>query len=289
MKRSKRGSCAKKGRARNCLAVLVLLVCAGAAAFLCLQAVRELSERQAGNGYYQALSGALHAQTTAPEPTPSAAVSPEPSGSDPAATEPGPSPEASATPEPDAAPASAIDFAQLRLTCPDAVGWISLPGTSIDYPVVQGEDNEYYLSHLPDGQANAAGSIMLDAACDGLFGDELNILHGHHMKNGSMFGCLDAFRDEAFYPEHSTLRLMTPQGDCDVALFAAFTTDGEAFGYPTAFDSDEAFDAFLAQCRARSFFRADVEVRRGDRLLLLSTCSYAYEGERLLVVGKLMQ
>ena len=289
MKRSKRGSGAKKGRARNCLAVLVLLVCAGAAAFLCVQAARELCERKAGTGYYQALSGALHAQSDATELLPTASQAPITQDTAPSAAVESPVPEPTEEPEQGVEPFSAIDFVQLRLTCPDAVGWITLPGTSIDYPVVQGDDNEYYLSHLPDGQPNAAGSIMMDAACDGLFGDELNILHGHHMKNGSMFGCLDAFREEAFFPDHSTLRLMTPQGDFDVALFAAFTADGEAFGYPTAFDSDQAFDAFLAQCRARSFFQADVEVQRGDRLLLLSTCSYAYEGERLLVVGKLME
>ena len=142
---------------------------------------------------------------------------------------------------------------------------------------------------LPDGERNAAGSIMMDAACDGLFGDEINILHGHHMKNRSMFGGLDFYREEAYYLEHPTIRLFTPNGDHEAAIFAAFTVDGEAFGYPTVFASDEAFAAFLEQAREKSAFQADVQVTRGDRLLILSTCAYSYETERLLVVAKIIE
>ena len=72
-------------------------------------------------------------------------------------------------------------------------------------------------------------------------------------------------------------------------LGAAFTVDGEAFGYPTVFASDEAFAAFLEQAREKSAFQADVQVTRGDRLLILSTCAYSYETERLLVVAKIIE
>ena len=200
----------------------------------------------------------------------------------PAASQPAPS----ETPAP---AGSAIDFDLLRQTCPDVVGWIAIEDTQIDYPVVQGKDNAFYLDHLPDGTQNAAGSIMMDAACDGLFGDEINILHGHHMKNRSMFGGLDFYREEAYYLEHPTIRLFTPNGDHEAAIFAAFTVDGEAFGYPTVFASDEAFAAFLEQAREKSAFQADVQVIRGDRLLILSTCAYSYETERLLVVAKIIE
>ena len=270
---------------RRALAVLVLLVCVSTAAVLCGLALRELGERGQSNGYYQELSGALHRETDSPAQTPTAAPTDAPSAPAtdmPAVSQPAPS----ETPAP---AGSAIDFDLLRQTCPDAVGWIAIEGTQIDYPVVQGKDNAFYLDHLPDGTQNAAGSIMMDAACDGLFGDEINILHGHHMKNRSMFGGLDFYREEAYYLEHPTIRLFTPNGDHEAAIFAAFTVDGEAFGYPTVFASDEAFAAFLEQAREKSAFQADVQVTRGDRLLILSTCAYSYETERLLVVAKIIE
>lgn len=284
MKRNKPRDSRKGSRAANRLAVLVLLVCVSTAAVLCYMAWRELGERSQSNGYYQALSGALHHETDSPAQTPTAAPTDAPSApatDAPAASQPAPSD----TP----APGSVIDFELLRQTCPDVVGWIAIEDTQIDYPVVQGKDNAFYLDHLPDGTQNAAGSIMMDAACDGLFGDEINILHGHHMKNRSMFGGLDFYREEAYYLEHPTIRLFTPDGDREAAIFAAFSIDGEAFGYPTAFASDGEFDAFLTQAREKSAFQADVQVGRGDRLLLLSTCAYSYESERLLVVAKIIE
>ena len=81
----------------------------------------------------------------------------------------------------------------------------------------------------------------------------------------------------------------TPWHIREAAIFAAFSVDGEAFGYPTVFASDEAFAAFLEQAREKSAFQADVQVTRGDRLLILSTCAYSYETERLLVVAKIIE
>ena len=283
MKRNKPRVSRKGSRAANRWAVLVLLVCVSTAAVLCGLALRELGERGQSNGYYQELSGALHRETDSPTQAPTAAPEQTAAPTDmPAASQPAPS----ETPAP---AGSAIDFDLLRQTCPDVVGWIAIEDTQIDYPVVQGKDNAFYLDHLPDGTQNAAGSIMMDAACDGLFGDEINILHGHHMKNRSMFGGLDFYREEAYYLEHPTIRLFTPNGDHEAAIFAAFTVDGEAFGYPTVFASDEAFAAFLEQAREKSAFQADVQVTRGDRLLILSTCAYSYETERLLVVAKIIE
>lgn len=270
----------RRGSATGRLAVLVLILCTGAASVLCLLAWQELSERRESRGYYEALSDSLARATGTPTARPTQTATPLPEATD----APGMAPEQ--TP---ASTGSAVDFGLLRETCPDVVGWITIEGTEIDYPVVQGADNDFYLSHLPDGRANEAGSIMLDAACDGVFGNEINILHGHHMKNHTMFGGLDDYKNGEYYLEHPVLRLYTPAGDCEVALFAAFTVDGEAFGYPTAFRSDEEFERFVKEARAKSAFAADVEVRRGDRLLLLSTCSYSFESERLLVVGKILE
>lgn len=184
---------------------------------------------------------------------------------------------------------SAVDFDALLRRCPDAVCWISIDGTRVNYPVVQGEDNLYYLKHLPDGTANAAGSILMDAACDPLFGNDVTILHGHHMRSGAMFGSLDAYREAAYAGAHPVIRLSTPDGDWDVDVFAACTVDGATFGYPTTFADEQAFDRFVAQLKAASAFDAGVSVAYGDRLLLLSTCAYSFADARFVVAGRIRQ
>ena len=184
---------------------------------------------------------------------------------------------------------SAVDFDALLRRCPDAVCWISIDGTRVNYPVVQGEDNLYYLKHLPDGTANAAGSILMDAACDPLFGNDVTILHGHHMRSGAMFGSLDAYWEAAYAGAHPVIRLSTPDGDWDVDVFAACTVNGATFGYPTTFADEQAFDRFVAQLKAASAFDAGVSVAYGDRLLLLSTCAYSFADARFVVAGRIRQ
>lgn len=186
-------------------------------------------------------------------------------------------------------PKSEIDFEALWRTCPDVVGWIRIEGTVIDYPIVQGEDNLFYLKHLPDGTPNAAGSIMMDCANAPDFLDDVTILHGHHMKSGAMFGDIDEYKSEAYYQEHPMMRLYTPQGDYDVAIFAAYSVDGATFAYPTVFSGAEGFEEFLRRALSRSYITTDVEVAYGDRMVMLSTCAYAYENERFLVVGKILE
>ncbi|NLG25316.1 MAG: class B sortase [Clostridiales bacterium] len=183
---------------------------------------------------------------------------------------------------------SAIDFDALRAAAPDVVGWIYIEGTNIDYPLVQGADNSYYLTHLPNGAQNIAGSIMMDAACDRAFGNDVTILHGHHMRSGEMFGDLDEYRREPYYRAHPAMRLYTPAGDRDVAIVAACGVDGRTFGYPTVFADGAAFYAFVGRLAADSAFQAPALPAYGDRLLLLSTCAYGYEDERFVVLGKIL-
>lgn len=287
--RSKKNKAAarRKRRQRKILAALVLLMCIGAASYMGYKAFDEMSERREGAGYYEELSAHLmHAPTPAPVPE-NAQTEPEPT--------PAPAEKEEQTAEeapllPDWQPReSALDFAPLIETCPDVVGWIQLEGEWLDYPVVQGEDNEYYLNHLPNGYMNEAGSIMLDAANDEFFRDELTILHGHHMNHGSMFGNLDKFRKAEYYQEHRTILLYTPTGDYTIELVAAWTLDGMEFGYPTEFASDEEFEEFLGEAIANSTFDSGVSVQRGDRLILLSTCAYNFKYARFVVLGRLIE
>lgn len=189
----------------------------------------------------------------------------------------------------DTAQASKVDFDMIWQTCPDVVGWIKLEDSVIDYPVVQGDDNEFYLNHLADGTPNETGSIMMDSANSGDFSDTVTILHGHHMRSGAMFGNIVDYDDEEYYRAHDRIRLYTPSGDYDVAVFAAFSVNGYTFGYPTSFSDEVEFNKFIRKALSSTPYKTDIEVSYGDRLLMLSTCTYSFEGERYIVLGKIMQ
>ncbi|MFR7405086.1 MAG: class B sortase, partial [Coriobacteriaceae bacterium] len=108
-----------------------------------------------------------------------------------------------------------VDWDALRAINPDIVAWVYMPGTIINYPVAHKDgDSEYYLHHnfsLGEGSFGAEfGSIMLSGENAGDFSDEVNILYGHHMRNGSMFALFAEFRDSAIFNEHRTIYLLTP-------------------------------------------------------------------------------
>lgn len=315
----------KKGRVRRALLVLLALLCVCGAAGLIHLWVMEWQQRAVGETFYALLSASVEeeaafvskpeeratfdaestestifegtptiqptlmtliAETPIIQPTITALPAETPT------VQPMPTETPWYTPKPTPSPTpfinrSEIDFPSIWQTCPDVVGWIRLADSVIDYPVVLGQDNDFYLHHLPDGTANGAGSIMMDAANSGDFGEAVNILHGHHMRNGSMFGRLEAYKREAYYRAHPVMRLYTPAGDCDVAVFAACTVNGYTFGYPTSFEDEAAFAQFVRKAVSATAYETDVTVAYGDRILLLSTCAYAYSGARFVVMGKI--
>ena len=284
----------KRGRgARRAFLFVLLFACLGGAGYLAYLGASELVNQREGDGFYaslavQAEDGLISDQTDVPD----GANSDEMAVHQNSATE-----QSSSTSALDlngslksyAGAPSEIDFDALRKTCPDIVGWLRIDDTVIDYPIVQGEDNDFYLYHLADGTPNRNGSIMMDQANDGLFGNAVNILHGHHMRSGSMFGRLADYKEEAYYQAHSIIRLYTPGGDYDVAVFAAYTVDGYTYGYPTAFADEAEFDVFIRRAVSATPYETDVTVSYGDRLLMLSTCAYSYEGARFVVLGKIIE
>ncbi len=118
-----------------------------------------------------------------------------------------------------------VDWDALRAINPDIVAWVYMPGTIINYPVAHKDgDSEYYLHHnfsLGEGSFGAEfGSIMLSGENAGDFSDEVNILYGHHMRNGSMFALFAELRDSDIFNEHRTIYLLTPEGNYRLQTFA---------------------------------------------------------------------
>ncbi len=277
-------------RKRKLAAALVLVLCVAAAAALCILAAQELTERQAGRDYYADLLAQVQGTpvaTFALLPTDTPAPTAAPTASIPVtATAPEPTPAPTATPSPTKMP-SRLNFAALQQAMPEIRGWITVPGTVIDYPIVQGTDNAFYLDHLPDGTPNRSGSIMLDASNAPDFSDTVSILHGHHMQSGEMFGDLELYGKAAYAAQHPEMLLCTPQGDYRVTVLAAATVDGSRLGLPTSFADEEAFEAFLRQIVQRSAWKPERQASREDRLLLLSTCDYDFANARFVVLGRL--
>ena len=173
-----------------------------------------------------------------------------------------------------------VDFEALAQVNGDIVGWLCIPGTLINYPVVQGADNEYYLKHLFNGKANSSGCIYLDCGAEGDFTSMNSVLHGHHMKNGSMFAGICKYKDQSYFDEHPTAMLLTPAGNYLVEFFSGYVCETTSDAWDYDFD-----DAWLDKRIRSSYFDADVVPTTEDKILTLSTCSYEFKDARFVLHG----
>lgn len=179
---------------------------------------------------------------------------------------------------------------------PDIQGWLIVDGTVIDYPLLQREgEDEYYLYRNFQGEDDKKGSLILDedsSVRDGEFTTNL-LIHGHNMKDGSMFGGLDDYKAEEFCEEHRYMSLYTRDGKYDYEVVAVFESQvfyvtDKVFKYYQFFqaDTEEEFHYFYDNIKKLSLYDTGVEAQFGDRFLTLSTCAYHVEDGRFVVVAK---
>lgn len=180
-----------------------------------------------------------------------------------------------------------VDFAALQEINPDVVAWIYIEGTNINYPVVQGSDNSYYLNHLLDGTYNGAGCIFMDYRNERNLTDRNTILYGHHMQNGSMFNQITKYKSQEFYDRHPTCLIMTPDGNYKIEFVAGYVIDMNSDAWKMKFESDEEFSLWLDNAVSRSTFTSTVEPIAQDRVVTFSTCTYEYDDARYVLVGVL--
>lgn len=168
-------------------------------------------------------------------------------------------------------------------------GWISIPGTRIDYPVVHTTDNSYYLNHLFDRTYNAMGCIFIDARNNADFQDRNTAIYGHHMKNGTMFADLEKYKSQEFFDTHPDI-LYTSNGKMyRFEPFAGCLLSGMDSFLRIDFAEDEDFRQYIDTFRASSVFQSSVEVSSEDRIVTLVTCSYDFEDARFAVFARLVE
>lgn len=180
-------------------------------------------------------------------------------------------------------------FKPLLRTNADVVGWLKIDGTTIDYPVLQAEDNAYYLKKDLYRNDNVTGSIFLDYRnrIDGA-AEKHWIVYGHYMKDEIMFKGLLKYMDEAYYAEHPVIAFDTLYGNFKWLIFSAYATNANEDYIRTSFADDAAFGAFADGLLANSLYDTGVSIRAEDTILTLSTCSRTEEGGRFTVHAKLI-
>lgn len=182
---------------------------------------------------------------------------------------------------------STIDVEMLREINGDYAAWIYLPGTMLDYPVVQGKDNEFYLKRMFNGESNSCGTIFVDARNLPEFQDSNTLLYGHHMRNGSMFKAITYYEEQEYFDAHPYLLIITPKAHYLVELIAGYTTDSSDHCYNIALSDFEDMRYYLTKAKQKSDFDSTIQLEPGNKLVTLSTCAYAFENARYITIGRL--
>ena len=270
---------------KNYILIVILCISFALIAFFSVRLLTDLTEKKQGETYYAALPTPSVPETRKPTQTPASTTPRLSTREAPAEEEIAPEDETI----PEAVWAPAVDFISMREEMPDLKGWITIEGTPVNYPIVQGADNGFYLSHLPDKEANSRGAIFLDYRCQPDFSSPNSLIYGHYSKTGDMFATLHSYREIDFYKEHPTYWIFTPEADYQIEIFAAYIVNSAYEVPPMTFASDDEFNSYITDIMSRTVFTADVTVTPEDRLISLATCEYTV-GQglgRIVVVGRI--
>lgn len=185
-----------------------------------------------------------------------------------------------------------IDFASLKERNSDIYAWITIPGTKVDYPILQKpEDDSYYLNHTVDGVEGLPGSIYTESIHNQEFTAKNTVIYGHNMKNDTMFGSLHDYEKADFFINNRDVYIYTPEHIFTYEIFAAVTYSDAYIPYTYDFTKDEGYQAFLDSVydskNMTNQFAEDVEVTTDDCIITMSTCIGNKPNNRYLVLAVL--
>jgi len=178
--------------------------------------------------------------------------------------------------------ADTIYFEGLKTMNPDTVGWVSIEDTPLNYPVVQTDNNDYYLSHNFEKDTAIEGTVFLDYVCASE-NTRNNILYGHYMRDESMFGVLWQYQNEAFFRAHSNIQYDRPGDPGKWEIFSVYITEADYDYRQPEFSNDTEFMSYMNRVKERSLYDTGVVLNPTDEVLTLSTCIYTFDDARLAI------
>ena len=187
-----------------------------------------------------------------------------------------------------------LQVKQLQGQNTDIVGWLEIENTNINYPVLQGADNNYYMTHNYKNEKSKNGSIFLDADYNWDIPSNNLLMYGHNLGNGMMFQELLKYEKKSFYQEHPVIRFTTAEEDTEYEIISVFKSrvyyksEKNVFRYYYFInnESEEEYNEFVKNAKNASLYPIDATASYGDQLITLSTCSYYVEDGRFAVVGR---
>lgn len=175
-----------------------------------------------------------------------------------------------------------IDFKKLKSQNQDIAGWIYIRGTTIDYPIVQGKDNEEYLHQDFNKKKSSSGTIFLDNNCKKDFTSDNNIIYGHHMKNGTMFAQLLKFREKSFLKKHNEIMIFAPDRTIHLKVISAYAQKAQN-KIPVTFANDKQKKAYIKKIESMSEQTIKTSRINDSHIYTFVTCSYEGEDNRTYV------
>ena len=164
--------------------------------------------------------------------------------------------------------------------------WIEIPNTKINYPIVQGKDNEYYLKHNFKNESNMSGTIFVD--CNNNIDEDKNIIiYGHNMRNGTMFNNITKFKEESFFNNNNTINIIRNNILYQYEIFSVYVEDESKVSLEIEFTDNDAFVNYALNEASKSMYNKNIIITEEDKIITLVTCSYEYTGARTILVGKL--
>lgn len=181
-----------------------------------------------------------------------------------------------------------IDFKQLKKINPDAIAWIVIPGTPVNYPVVQTSNNSYYLHHAINKEKDIAGCIFADYENRSDFTDLHTLLYGHNLKNGMMFAALNNYSEKSYWKKSPYFWILTPDQNYCYQIFSTYLAEPEfSQSYQITFQNLQEYQNFIDSLIRKSNYKTNTNIRITDKTVTLSTCTNQDKFRRV-VHGKLV-
>ncbi|MEH7095611.1 class B sortase [Neobacillus vireti] len=169
----------------------------------------------------------------------------------------------------------------------DCIGWIRIDDTKINYPVVKGDDNHFYLRHNFRKEPDFVGTIFMDNENSANKLNQHTILYGHNMKDKSMFGSLKDYQGQRYYQKHKFIRFNFQGRTYKWEIFSIYFANNTKL-LKTEFSNEQEFITYMNKEKHNSIFSIPVSVEQNDRVLTLSTCAAKDKGKRMIVHAKLL-